>query len=387
MSIDYKRELEGAAKSMILIHDPDVLIKMIVRMIVQKVKVHHAVIMLYQKERDTYILRVSRGSTGLKVPAGFARMDSDNPIIRFFKQRKDKEIFDDGVVIYEEAKKFLKKKIGSEAKELLKGIIYQMEIFDAVACIPSYFQDDLLGVLLLGKKRSGRRFGQDELDFFVALASDVSMAIRNAQLFGDLQEELEKKHRLFINTTVALAAAIDAKDHYTHGHTSRVTALSLEIAKKLMHKNKSKFDRKFLEDLHIAALLHDIGKIGVPEAILNKKGPLTPEERKKIEQHPLLGVTILQPIKELNESFQGVKHHHERFDGEGYPDGIKGDEIPLIAAIIAGADMFDAMITDRPYRKAMSKEAAIAEVRRVKGSQLVPQIADILIELYQEGKL
>lgn len=387
MAIDYKRELETAAKSMILIHDPNVLIKMIVRMIVQKVKVHHAAILLYHKDKNTYILTVSRGKTGLKVPAGFARMDCDNSLIKFFKERKDREIFNDGVVVYEEAKRFLRKNIGSESKELLKGVIYQMEIFDSVVCIPSYFQDDLLGILLLGKKRSGRRFGLDELDFFTALASDVSMAIRNAQLFEELQAELDKKHRLFIHTTVALAAAIDAKDHYTHGHTARVTALSLEIAKKLMQKNKKKFDSKFLENLHIAALLHDIGKIGVPESILNKQGPLLPEESKKIEEHPLVGITILQPIKELGESIDGVKYHHEKYDGSGYPEGLKGHKIPLIAAIIAGADIYDAMMTNRPYRRALSKEETIAEIKRVRGTQLAPEVADTLVALYEEGKL
>lgn len=387
MSIDYKRELESASKSMILIHDPNVLIKMIVRMIVQKVKVHHAAILLYDKEKDSYILTVSRGKTGLKIPAGYARMDRDNLLIKFFKERKDKEIFNDGVVLYEEVRKLLRKNIGSESKQLLKGILYQMEIFDSVICIPSYFHEDLLGILLLGKKKSGRNFGTDEVDFFVALASDVAMAIRNAQLFIELQEELDKKHRLFIHTTVALAAAIDAKDHYTHGHTARVTNLSLEIAQKLMQKNKKKFDNKFLENLHIAGLLHDIGKIGVPESILNKQGPLTPDERKKIEEHPLLGVTILQPIRELEESIAGVKYHHEKFDGSGYPEGLKGNKIPLIATIIAGADIYDAMITDRPYRKGLTKEAAIKEIMRVSGTQLVPQIAKTLAELYEEGKL
>jgi len=387
MSIDYKRELESASKSMILIHDPNVLIEMIVRMIVQKVKVYHAAILLYDKDKKSYILTVSRGETGIKVPAGYACMDSDNPLIEFFHQRKDKEIFNYGVVLYEEAKKLLRKNIGRESKQLLKGVLYQMEIFDSVICIPSYFHDALLGILLLGKKKSGRDFGADEIDFFVALASDVAMAIRNAQLFIELREELDKKHRLFIHTTVALAAAIDAKDHYTHGHTARVTTLSLEIAEKIMQKNKKKFDNKFLENLHIAGLLHDIGKIGVPEAILNKQGPLTPEERKKIEEHPLLGVTILQPIRQLEESIAGVKYHHEKFDGSGYPEGLKGNKIPLIAAIIAGADIYDAMITDRPYRKRLTKETAIKEIMRVSGTQLAPQIAKSLAELYEEGKL
>ena len=283
MAINYKKELEDAARTMILVHEPDTLIKMIVRRIARIVKVKHAGILLHHKDRDTYILTVSRGAPGLKIPAGFARMDADNSLIRFFRERIDKKFFNDGALVYEEVKKILRKNIGSEVKKLLKGVLYQMEIFESVVCIPSYFREDLLGILLLGGKKSGRSFGKDELDFFVALASDVAMAIKNAQLFRELELELDKKHRLFIHTTIALAAAIDAKDHYTHGHTARVTDLSLKIAHRLSQKNKKTFDEKFLEHLHIAGLLHDIGKIGIPESILNKNGPLTEEEKKSIK--------------------------------------------------------------------------------------------------------
>lgn len=388
MVIDYKKELESAAKGMILVHEPNSLIKMIVRMIVQKVKVNHAGILLYDKDRDTYVLTVSRGTTGLKIPTGFARMDTDNPIIRFFRGRMDKKIFNNGAVVYEEAKKVIKEnKIASETRRILKSALYQMEIFEAAVCIPSYFRNDLLGILLLGAKKNGRKFGRDELDFFVALASDVAMAIRNAQLFKELELELDKKQRLFLHTTVALATAIDAKDHYTHGHTARVTNLALAIAKKLSQKNKIVFNAKFLERLHIAGLLHDIGKIGIPESILNKEGQLNKEERKCIERHPLVGVTILQPIKELEDSVLGVKYHHERYDGSGYPEGLKGKQIPLIAAIISVADAFDAMTTDRPYHKCSSKKEAIAEIKQVSGKQFDPEIAKALVELYQENKI
>lgn len=390
MAINYKKELESAAKSMILVHEPDTLIRMIVRTIVNKVKVRHAGILLHDKERDTYILSVSRGPTGLKIPAGFARMDADNPLIRFFKERWDKKLLHDGILVYCEAKKFLKKRMPLEAKELLKNTLYQMEIFDVEVCLPTYFENELLGILLLGSKKRNACFGRDELDFFVALASDVVMAIRNAKLFKDLQAELEKERRLFIHTTIALAAAIDAKDHYTHGHTSRVTNLTLEIAKKISqkyHEYKKKFDEKFMESLHIASLLHDIGKIGISENILNKSSPLNEEEKKRMNEHPSVGALILQPIRELADSLLGVKYHHERYDGSGYPEGLKGDQIPPIALIIAVADAFDAMTTDRPYRRALSKEEAVREITKDSGKQFDPVFASVLAELYQEGKI
>jgi len=387
MAIDYKKELEGAAKSMILVHEPHALIKIIVRMIVHKVKVDHAGILLHDKDRDTYVLTVSRGTAGLKIPAGFARMDADNPLIRFFRQHLDQKFFHDGAVIYEKTRKLLSGDIGSDAKELLKGAMYQMEMFGASVCIPSYFKEDLLGILLLGRKNNDKKFGQKEIDFFIALASDVTMAIRNAQLFKELELELREKQNLFIQTSIALAAAIDAKDHYTHGHTARVTSLSLEIAKKLSANNKNMFDDKFFEHLHIAALLHDIGKIGTPESILNKGGSLNDEEKKKMQEHPVLGTAILQPIKELEEAILGVKYHHERYDGSGYPEGLKGSQIPLIASIISAADSFDAMTTDRPYRRRLSREEAIKEITQASGKQFDPQVVSALLELFQENKI
>jgi HD-GYP domain-containing protein (c-di-GMP phosphodiesterase class II) len=388
MAIDYKKELETAARRMILVHNPEMLIKMIVRTIVQKVRVTHAGILLESRDKTSYVLTVSRGPTGLKIPAGFARVDLDNPLVRFFKEEDTRLLFKTNFLVRQEIKKILRRKSVAEPhKNLLKKIIYQMEIFQAVACIPSYFRAELLGVLLLGSKRSGKNFQAEELDLFSALASHVSMAIRNAQLFQDLAIELDKNKKLFINTTLALTTAIDAKDHYTHGHTTRVTEISLEIARQLRRLAKFEMADNFFEQLHIAALLHDIGKIGIPESILNKEGPLNEEERKRIKEHSLIGVTILQSIKELGPSLLGVKYHHERYDGSGYPEGLKADKIPLIAAIISVADAFDAMTTDRPYRRALSKEEAIGEIERQSGRQFHPEVAAALSQLRKQGKI
>lgn len=372
--LDYKKELESAAKSMILIHDPQTLIKMIVRMIVQKVGVKHAGILLYNKEKNTYVFTVSQGAAGLKVPAGLARMDPNNPLIRFFTEHYDKKIFGSEGVL--EAKRINSelnnKRHKPDIVTLLRKVSYQLEMFEAVACVPSLFRDTLLGILLLGEKKDNSRFKDDELNFFTALASDVAMAIRNAQLFAELQEELAKRKNLFLQTTIALAAVVDAKDHYTHGHISRVTDYSLAIAQRL--KKYEKIDDNFMENLHIASLLHDIGKIGTPERILNKSSELTIGERKIIQKHPLTGVTILESIKELSHALPGIKYHHERYDGKGYPEGLKGKEIPLVASIIGVADTFDAMTTDRPYRKAFTKEQAVAELKRCSGFQFDPEI-------------
>lgn len=388
MPVNYKKELEAAARSMILVHEPDTLIRMIVRMVVRKVQVRHAGILLHNNIKDTYVLSISGGTPGLKIPKGFARMDTDNALIRFFHEPAVNQPFSDGNLVYENATQIIKKvRLAKRIKQTIKDALYQMEIFQVVACIPSYFRRELVGVLLLGEKKNGRRFGSDELGFFSALASDVAMAIKNARLFQELELELEKKRRLFIHTTVALAAAIEAKDQFTHGHTARVTNLSIEIAKKMSEKKGKAFNDKFFEDLHIASLLHDIGKIGIPEAILNKGGPLSQAEKDHIKQHPSVGMSILQPIKELQECLLGVKYHHERYDGSGYPDGLKGGEIPLIAAIISVADSFDAMTAGRPYHKELSYKDAINEIKRLSGKQFHPQAARALIKLYQENRI
>lgn len=388
MAIDYKKELEGTARNMIFVHDPDLLIKMIVRMIVDKAKIAHASFFLYNKEKQAYLLTVSGGSLHKKFPLDLVCIDKDDVLIRFFREHKNSFIFGREALLLSEAKLALKgDKLKSAAKQQLAHVLYQMELLEAVVCIPSYFRDELLGLLLLGKKKSGKKFINDELDFFVALNSNVAMAISNAQLFKELGRELDRKHQLFIRTTIALAAAIEAKDHYTHGHTSRVTNLSMEIAQKMGTMTKKNFDVKFMENLHISSLLHDIGKIGVPEHILNKRSSLTVGERNRIKEHPMIGVNILKSIKELEGAVSGVRYHHERFDGQGYSEGLKGDQIPLIASIINVADSFDAMSTDRPYRPALNKVDAINEIRNLSGRQFSPVVSDAFLELCQEGKI
>jgi len=388
MTIDYKKELQNAARNMIFVHDTDLLIKMIVRMAVNKAKIAHASFFLYSEEKQSYLLTVSKGSLANKMPLDLICIDKDDVLIRFFREHKNSFIFGREALLYSQAKAALgSAKIKQEAKQQLAQVLYQMELLDTVVCVPSYFRDKLLGFLLLGSKISGKKFIDEELDFFVALNSNVAMAIRNAQLFKELEYELDRKHQMFLRTTIALAAAIEAKDHYTHGHTTRVTNFSLEIAQRINLNTKRTFNDKFLENLHVASLLHDIGKIGVPEHILNKRSELTVGERNRIKEHPMIGVNILKSIKELEGPILGVRYHHERFDGKGYPEGLKGVQIPLIASIISVADSFDAMTTDRPYRLAMAKDQAVDQIRCLSGSQFCPAVADTFLELCKEGRI
>ncbi|HAJ57228.1 MAG TPA: hypothetical protein DCL35_05605 [Candidatus Omnitrophica bacterium] len=391
MRVNYKKELEEAARNMILVHKPHTLIRMILRSIVRKVKVEHAGILLYEKSRDSYIVTITRGKVGTKIPPGLVRLDARSPIIRFFTQKECGSLLDDGALILDDlnaALKNMESLAGREDHEkLLLATKFQMKSFDTVVAVPSFYHDDLLGVLTMGEKVNKKPFKREEIDFFVALANDVAMALRNAFLFEGLQMEIERNKKLFLETTKALSAAIDAKDHYTRGHTMRVTDYSLAIAKTMHDESDEKPAAKFYEDLYVASLLHDIGKIGIPESILNKNGSLTDEERKKINEHAIIGAMILEPIRDLDGVIMGVKYHHEHYDGKGYPEGLSGDRIPFIAAIISVADSYDAMISDRPYRRAMTREQAILELERCSGSQFNPQIVKAAVSLYRKGQL
>ena len=393
MTIDYKKELESASKGMILIHDPRLLIKLIIRMIVSKVKIKHAGMILYDHDKDSYVLTISRGQTGVKIPAGFARFNKENPILKIFTHKDFKNFsLNHNALLADEINKLIWQEslfngVKNGARDLLDQVAEQMQMLNTVACVPAYHQERLLAILLLGSKVDDAKFDQDELDFFTALASDVAMAIRNAQLFADLSKESKKNKDLFLQTTIVLASTIEAKDKYTRGHTERVTNYSLAIARQMVANGSADFPPIFLENLYISGLLHDIGKIAVPETVLNKNGKLTEEEFNLMKCHPVKGVEILKPLAEFEECMKGVKYHHERYDGKGYPEGLKGEEIPMVAAIIAVADTFDAMTTDRPYRKGLTKEMAIDELKKNSGIQFNPLPVKAMVELYEKGEV
>ena len=200
----------------------------------------------------------------------------------------------------------------------------------------------------------------------------------------EMMEKKLEQAKMYKNITwqmvTALAGTVDAKDSYTNGHSQRVADYSREIARRL-GKNDD-----FLRDIYFMGLLHDIGKIGIPDTIINKKGRLTDEEYAIIKMHPVIGSDVLKKITEMPQLYCGARWHHEHYDGTGYPDGIKGKDIPLEARIIAVADAYDAMSSKRSYRDAMKQEDIRKEIIRVKGTQLDPEISDVIIEMIDEDK-
>lgn len=190
----------------------------------------------------------------------------------------------------------------------------------------------------------------------------------------ELNETYRKLKTANMQTVQALAETIEAKDQYTQGHCERVKSLSLKLADTL----GMPIER--MEALEVAALLHDIGKIGIPERILNKAGPLEPEENEVIKMHPIIGAQILSIVELFAKAVNGVRHHHERWDGQGYPDGIAGEDIDPLARIIALADTFDAMAQTRPYRGALPIQEILDEIKSQRGRQFAPEVVDAFFE-------
>ena len=394
----YQAFLETASRTMIRFKKPEHLIKMIVRTIDEQLKVTHTAVLLFKDAKQAYILIDSKGEEGLKIPIGFVKLAADNPLISAFSEKHSYLISETGILNYEDIINGLRNREILEKQpnlyDMLLAMKRQMDLLKAILCIPCYFKKDLLGILVLGEKISGESFSREEMGFFVTLANNAAMAIANARLIENLQQKIEeikdlyvREHSIFIHTSIALAAAIDARDPYTHGHTERVTTYCLSISDELEGVPDMAAYKNFRETLQISALLHDIGKIGIPDHILNKGSRLTPEEFEEAKKHSIIGATILNPIKELGDVAREVRHHQECFDGSGYPDGLKGDEIPFIARIIAVADAFDAMTTNRPYRKKRAVEEAIAELKRCSGTQFDPIIVSAFLLAYEKGKI
>jgi HD-GYP domain-containing protein (c-di-GMP phosphodiesterase class II) len=224
---------------------------------------------------------------------------------------------------------------------------------------PLIVHGELIGVIEVLNKSDGSDYSQQDLITLESVAATAAIALENTRLSQSIAEGYKATIR-------ALAAAIDAKDKYTLGHSQRVTEFALLAGTAL------KMTKKELEMLEYGCILHDVGKIGIPDAILRKPAELSPAEFLVIRRHPAIGADIIKGVPFLEDACKLVMYHHERYDGKGYPFGLKGEEIPLAARVLAVADTYDSMTTDRAYRKALSVEAAIKELEKHAGTQFCP---------------
>lgn len=237
--------------------------------------------------------------------------------------------------------------------------------------LPLVLDRRAIGVLVLGYRRE--RASEPEIAGARQVADQLTVALANTRLVRRLD-------RMSWGTVAALARAIDAKSPWTAGHSDRVAGLALALGRRLH------LDPAELEDLHRGSLLHDVGKIGVDAAVLDKQGELTSEEREEMRSHVLVGAEILSPIPAYTGALPVVRSHHERWDGLGYPDGLRGDAIPLLARVLSVADAYDALTSDRPYRRGLTGGKALARIRSLAGSQFDPTVVRALLaEMVERG--
>ena len=331
-------------------------------------------------ESDSSLRQVTEGTRRLLRPDGIAILARERPGECFFRHAEgtlgewsgyllagvSSELME-ALFLLDSVTLFHKKQRSPWAREFLFA---DDMVWGAIAPIRAHGEN--LGALLLNHS-APLRFRSEHVAGLQSLATLAGVAI------------LEDRHRahledLFMSVIVSLTMALEAKDPYTEGHSVRVAAYSEAIGKRLALPSAK------LDLIHRSCLLHDIGKIAVDETILAKGGQLDPGEREKMDMHPLIGESILRPITLLHPLLPGVRSHHEHFDGTGYPDGLRGEAIPIEARIMAVADAFDAMTSNRPYRTAMPEEDALDELRRNAGTHFDPRVVGAFEEIYPAVK-
>ncbi len=242
----------------------------------------------------------------------------------------------------------------------------------SLVCVPLIVRDEIIGAMSVVNKMDDSMYTSEDLELLTTIASQASFALKNAKMY-------EEQQKIYMNIIHALVSIIDASDSYTRGHSERVTIYSLELAKKI------NLPRERIDIVERAAILHDIGKIGINASLLNKGKILSSKEVLKLREHPLTGMRILEPLDFLGDVCICVGQHHERFDGTGYPFGIPGDKLLVESRILAIADAFDAMTSNRPYRKALSPEKAMGEITDNAGRQHDPFFVRHFVELIEAG--
>lgn len=235
--------------------------------------------------------------------------------------------------------------------------------------IPLIMKSKVLGSLVVRNRE--KDFTVEDEQLLQILVPQIATALENATLYTQLKKN-------FYDTVEALVEAIEKKDRYTGGHTKRVVHYSMSIAR---HLNLSEEE---LERIRLGAILHDVGKIGVEDKILKKEFPLDASEWKVMQEHPQMGYEIMSRVDGLKDVIAGMRYHHERFDGLGYPEGLKGNDIPLVARIIAVADTYDAMVSTRPYRKGLPPKKAFDEIVKYSGSQFDPIVVDAFVKAFKK---
>jgi len=400
--LDYQEVLRDVARSMVRLKRPDRLLKLITRFIDRQFGLTHTSLLILDPKKGRYVFVNSKGSK--RLPVGLVKFDTDHPMMQWFSGAKNKLPVQKDFLFLSDVKKMLSRAefrmAANSQGGQLAGIQKTMQNLKIELLIPGYFKDTLVGLLMLGRRLSGRSFTAQEVTFFQTLAHDCSMAVKTAEYNQNLVEqnqelarrleEIEKmrnkEQRTYYEIMRSLAEEVHAKEPDIFGHVSEVERLGIMTAREMGMDLSGP-----TKDLLSAALiLHDVGKIGIPDNILCKPGQLTQEEWLVMRSHVEKGARILEPLTDFKKVREIIMAHHERFDGSGYPRGLKGEEISIEARIICVVDSFHAIISSRCYREGRSIDSAIHEIRNCSGAQFDPVVVDAFLralkkELQKKG--
>jgi putative nucleotidyltransferase with HDIG domain len=337
--------------------DLDKITKIVLSDVVGTLHIGHAAIFIRQYPENSFQLLAEEGAPKIPAPV----FGYDHPIVKWLIQQS--RILSRGIL-----------DISPIFKGLWKNELEYLNEFPAELLIPLNTRGELVGFLIIASKRSTQPYTHDDEVILTTLANQTAVVIENARLYEDLEAT-------FVQTVVTLANAIDIRDTYTSSHSQRIAEWAAEIARILGCSAQE------IQAIYWGGLLHDIGKIGIPDAILRKSGKLDESEWEIVRRHTILGAQLVSPIKKMADVAPIIECSHERYDGSGYPYGLKGEEIPLGARIIGVVDSYSAMRDERSYKKSVSHGEAIAELKRNSGILFDPQVVQVFLYVLNDIKL
>ncbi len=342
----YQDIMKKAGKEISALDNATLISTYLVEIIADTMQISIGRLLLMDRQSETFIIEstyplANERKTDIK-------FDSESTLVECLK-RKSVPIF-----LNSEREKVFNRHVDRNEREMLETLMVDL-------IVPLQGKNELVGILLLGKKKSGNQYNYDDIELINALCNQAATGLENLNLYDELQAS-------YINTVRSLVTALEAKDEYTKGHSERVANYAKETALELGISGKE------AQLLYEVALMHDVGKIGISESILNKPEQLSSDEFDLIRSHAVIGEKILSRIESLKDGLSAVRHHHERLNGDGYPDGLSQLSIPIQARILSVADAYDAMTTKRPYRPAMSDRKAVEELKSNSCEQFDPRV-------------
>jgi putative nucleotidyltransferase with HDIG domain len=349
----YASALHKFSERMTSILDLRELLDTIVINVLDIFNIHSGALFLFDREQKKFIVKAEKGFSNSIREIDF---NMNSSLVVWLKKNKKMWI----------------KSLYNQNEKRATSIEEKMNLLNAELCVPLIFDDKIIGFIVLGEKNNNLTYLREEINLIKTIQYEVAVSLINAISYNELKKN-------YIETVEALAKAIEAKDKNTLGHSERVQEIAVEIAKEL------KCPRTQIEILKYAGILHDIGKISIDDTILKKTEPLDEKELAVIKTHPVTGEDILNHIDFFDEVKSVIRHHHERWDGEGYPDQLKSRDISILSRILQVADSLDAMVSPRVYKKPKSVEEAIEELKKCNGSQFDPLIIDCIEKIFSEN--